>query len=68
MPGNQNQNIKQKQYCSKFNKDLKMVHLKISLKSIYKNGYFLGSGKEIHGRECGEGRKPCLKSNLMIEC
>ena len=23
-----NQNIKQKQYCNKFNKDLKMVHIK----------------------------------------
>ena len=50
MPGNQNQNMKQKQYCSKFNKDLKMVHIKISVKSSHKNGYFLGGGKEIHGR------------------
>ena len=26
--GPKNQNIKQKQYCNKFNKDLKMVHIK----------------------------------------
>ena len=27
-----NQNIKQKQYCNKFHKDLKMVHIKKNLK------------------------------------
>ena len=27
-----------------------MVHIKIPLKSSYKNGYSLGSGKELHGR------------------
>ena len=29
-----NQNIKQKQYCNKFNKDFKMVHIKKILKKI----------------------------------
>ena len=27
-----------------------MVHIKISVKSSHKNGYFLGGGKEIHRR------------------
>ena len=30
--GSKNQNIKQKLYYNKFNKDLKMVHIKTSLK------------------------------------
>ena len=35
-----NQNIKQKQYCDKFNKDFKMVHIK---KSLNKKGIVLSS-------------------------
>ena len=36
----ENQNIKQKQYCDKFNKDFKMVHIK---KSLNKKGIVLSS-------------------------
>ena len=32
-----NQNVKQKQYCNKFNKDYKNAHIKNSLKIIFKN-------------------------------
>lgn len=31
-PGQTSQNIKQERYCSKFNKDLEMVHIKNNLK------------------------------------
>ena len=31
------QNITQKQYCNKFNKDFKMIHIKKNLKNLYKS-------------------------------
>ena len=38
------QNIKQKQYCNKFNEDLKMVHMKKKKKTYKKLKDALGSG------------------------
>ena len=50
--GPKKQNIKQKQYGKNFNKNLKMIHIKKSLKKKRRRKWEGSSGEEEVGRAC----------------